>query len=86
MILKMQKSIVIADTSSLILLEKLQMLDVLPQLFSKITITQVVANEYGKDIPEWIDINNPKDKTGVFILEKSLDKGEASSIVPTRYK
>ena len=76
----MPKTIVIADTSCLILLEKLQMLDVLPQLFGEITITRIVANEFGKDIPKWINIVDPKVNTGVLILESSLDPGEASSI------
>ena len=76
----MQKGIIIADASCLILLEKLKMLDVLNQLFGEITITGIVAYEFGKDIPEWIKIADPKDETSVLILESSLDRGEASSI------
>lgn len=76
----MQKNIIIADASCLILLEKIEMLDILRRLFGKITVTRDVADEFGKDIPEWIIINNPKDKIGVLILESSVDRGEASSI------
>ena len=76
----MQKNIIIADTSCLILLEKLKMLNVLRQLFGQLFITRNVANEYGKDIPEWIKIADPKDKTSVLILESQVDRGEASSI------
>lgn len=76
----MQENIIIADASCLILLEKLDMLDILHQLFGRIIITGNVAGEFGKSIPEWIRIVDPRDKMSVLILESSVDKGEASSI------
>lgn len=70
--------IIISDTSCLILLEKLGRLELLKSVFGKVIITQVVANEFEKVIPEFIQIENPKDKNYQRILESFLDPGEAS--------
>lgn len=40
--------IIVSDTSCLILLDKLGRLDLLRNLYGNITITQVIANEFGK--------------------------------------
>lgn len=72
--------IIISDTSCLILLEKLGKLDLLKTVFGKLTITQIVADEFEKAIPEFIEIENPKDKNYQRILESFLDSGEASAI------
>jgi predicted nucleic acid-binding protein len=72
--------IIISDTSCLILLEKLGRLELLKSVFGNVIITQVVANEFEKVIPEFIQIENPKDKNYQRILESFLDSGEASAI------
>jgi predicted nucleic acid-binding protein len=72
--------IIISDTSCLILLEKLGKLELLKTVFGKLTITQIVADEFEKAIPEFIEIENPKDKNYQRILESFLDSGEASAI------
>lgn len=71
---------IISDTSCLILLEKINELQLLQKLFKIIIITQIVADEFESDLPLWIHIQNPKDKNNVIILEASLDRGEASAI------
>jgi predicted nucleic acid-binding protein len=75
----MQKTI-LSDTSCLILLEKIGELDLIQQVFGEITVTQVVADEYGLTIPNWISIQNPIDQKYQRVLEASVDKGEASAI------
>jgi predicted nucleic acid-binding protein len=75
----MQKTI-LSDTSCLILLEKIGELDLLQQVFGEITVTQVIADEYGLTIPNWISIQNPIDQKYQRVLEASVDKGEASAI------
>ena len=75
----MQK-IIVSDTSCLILLEKIDELDLLHKVFGEILITQIVADEYGLNLPEWISVQNPTDKNYQKILETSVDKGEASAI------
>ncbi|HPR32339.1 MAG TPA: DUF3368 domain-containing protein [Prolixibacteraceae bacterium] len=72
--------IIVSDTSCLILLDKLGRLGLLKLLFGEITITKIIAEEFGKALPEFIEIENPKDKNCQKILESFLDPGEASAI------
>ena len=73
----MQKTIV-SDTSCLILLDKIRRLDLLKALFGKIIVTQLVADEFGKKLPDFIQIENPQNLTYQKILESFVDIGEAS--------
>jgi predicted nucleic acid-binding protein len=75
----MQKTI-LSDTSCLILLEKIGELDLLHQVFGEITVTQIIADEYGLQLPNWILLQNPIDQKYQRVLEASVDKGEASAI------
>ncbi|RAV29496.1 DUF3368 domain-containing protein [Sinomicrobium soli] len=72
--------IIVSDTSCLILLDKLGRIDLLESLFGEISITGIIAGEFGKKIPGFIKIENPKDKNYQRILESLLDPGEASAI------
>jgi predicted nucleic acid-binding protein len=44
----------------LILLDKLGRIGLLKSLFGRITITEIVADEFGKVLPEFVEIENPK--------------------------
>jgi len=74
------REVVISDTSCLIILRKINKLDVLNKLYDKIYITQVIQNEFGEELPEWIVVKpiltNPKLK----LIEKEIDQGEASAV------
>jgi len=72
--------IIVSDTSCLILLDKIHKIDLLKSLFGKVTITKIIAEEFGKPIPDFIEIENPKDINYQRILESFLDPGEASAI------
>jgi predicted nucleic acid-binding protein len=72
--------IIVSDTSSLIVLKKIGRLEILRTLFGQITITQEVAKEFNNPLPNFISIQNPKDKNYQKILESFLDEGEASAI------
>jgi predicted nucleic acid-binding protein len=72
--------IIVSDTSCLILLDKLGRIGLLKSLFGRITITKIVAEEFGNVLPEFVDIENPKNKNYQKILESFLDPGEASAI------
>lgn len=72
--------IIVSDTSCLILLDKLGRIGLLKSLFGKITVTKTTADEFGKIIPGFIEIENPKNKNYQRILESFLDPGEASAI------
>jgi len=50
------RKIIVSDTSCLILLDKLGRIDLLRSLFGNITITQIVADEFGKIVPDFIHI------------------------------
>lgn len=56
------------------------MLDILNKLFKQVIITQIVAVEFNKTLPDWFKIENITDKKYLNILKASLDKGEASII------
>jgi predicted nucleic acid-binding protein len=49
-------SLVITDASCLILLDKIEYLDLLPKLFDVVITTPEIALEYGKTIPKWLTI------------------------------
>jgi len=77
---KIQESrIVITDTSCLILLAKIDALDILPKLFASILTTPEIANEYGKTLPDWITIQSV-DQTSKNKFIQYVDDGEASAI------
>jgi predicted nucleic acid-binding protein len=71
---------IIADTSCLILLEKIGELSLLHTIFGEIVTTQFIADEFGEVLPYWITIQNPMNKSSQLLLEITLDKGEASAI------
>ncbi len=71
---------IVSDTSCLILLDKIGELYLLQKLFGRVITTQIVADEFGKELPDWISIQNPADTKNQMVLEAALDKGEASSI------
>lgn len=52
--------VIISDTSCIILLDKIGYLNILHKLFGKVLITSIVANEFGKQIPEYFEIVNPR--------------------------
>jgi len=72
--------VIISDTSCLIILSKISELDLLQKLYGTIITTQDVADEFGETMPDWIIIENAKDKYHQRILELQIDKGESSAI------
>ena len=73
-------NIVISDTSSLIIFEKIDQLSLLNKLYANIVVTPDVVSEYQDQLPDWINVTRVKDKKYQFFLETQVDKGEASSI------
>jgi predicted nucleic acid-binding protein len=78
--MQLSSEIIISDTSCLILLSKIDELNLLNKISDKIYITSTIQKEYGKDLPSWINIKDPQDNHYQKILEMDLDKGEASAI------
>ena len=72
--------LIICDTSVLILFEKINKLDVLKQLYSKIYITPEIALEFGNTLPGWIEVKEVKNKVLQKTLSQALGIGESSAI------
>jgi len=72
--------VIVSDTSCLILLNKIGQISLLKSLFGKITLTSIIAEEFGQLIPDFMMIENPVDYKYQQILEGFLDRGEASAI------
>jgi predicted nucleic acid-binding protein len=72
--------IVISDTRCRIILEKLNALSLLHQLYPQVITTPQVQHEFGADLPDWITIQVPQDTALVEAFKESVDPGEASAI------
>lgn len=72
-------SVIVSDTSCLILFYKIGELDLLKKLFGKLCITEAVLSEFNQSIPDWIEVINPTSNIDKG-LGSYLDLGEATSI------
>ncbi|MEM9833196.1 MAG: DUF3368 domain-containing protein [Bacteroidota bacterium] len=52
----------------------------LERLFDKVATTKEIAQEFGKELPDWIKVESVEDEKYQRILELEVDKGEASAI------
>ena len=73
-------NIVISDTSSLILFDKIQEFELLRKVYKSIITTPEIAEEFGDNLPNWIQIVETKDKKYQELIGFQVDKGEASAI------
>ncbi|MDP3912905.1 MAG: DUF3368 domain-containing protein [Bacteroidota bacterium] len=78
--MQLNSEIIISDTSCLILLHKIDELELLDKLGKNVFITQIIAREFGQKLPDWIKVKEPSDKHYQKLLEMDLDEGEASAI------
>ena len=76
----MHENLVIADTSCLIILSKVDELNLLKAIYSRIIITPEIASEFNQKIPNWIEIIETKDKKLQLLFEDSLDLGESTAL------
>jgi len=74
------RKIIISDTSCLIILSKIGELEILKKLYQTIITTSEIANEFGEELPIWIEILKVKDISKQQLLELQIDKGESSAI------
>jgi len=77
-------TLVITDASCLIVLDNINYLDLLPQLFNIVITTHEIANEYGKPLPVWLKLVAVKDHQLQQDLAAIVDAGEASAIALAR--
>jgi predicted nucleic acid-binding protein len=71
---------IISDTSCLIILDKINELEILQKVYGEIMTTPEIVEEFGEILPLWIKIKSVKNKSSQKILELQIDKGEASAI------
>jgi hypothetical protein len=73
-------NIVIADTSFLIAIQKLQLFNQIKILYNEVYVTQKIAEEFKLPLPAWIIIQQPANLEVQIVLSLILDAGEASAI------
>lgn len=79
--------IVISDTSTLILFQKINEFELLQKVYGELITTPEIALEFGDTLPSWITIQEVSDKKYQYFLETQVDLGEASAIaLATEYK
>jgi predicted nucleic acid-binding protein len=71
---------VISNTSCLIALSNIDLLDVVQGCYTSISITPEVALEFGEPLPDWITIIPVKNTDKTTLINHTLDIGEASTI------
>jgi predicted nucleic acid-binding protein len=77
-------TLVITDTSCLILLDTIHQLELLPQLFDMVITTPEVAAEYGRALPEWLKLHIVRNLSLQQDFAAMVDAGEASAIALAR--
>lgn len=54
--------VVISDTSTLILFQKIDQLDLLKKVYTELITTPEIADEYAETLPDWVIIQSVTDK------------------------
>lgn len=73
-------NVIIADTTCFILLDKIGEMELLKSVFGKITTTPTIVSEFGRPLPDWINIVSVHDIRLQEALQLEVDAGEASAI------
>lgn len=73
------KEPVVSDSTCLIGLERIDRLELLPDLFDPIWIPPAVNHEFGRTL-SWLQIRRPANSALTFSLELVVDAGEAEAI------
>ncbi|MGK6352744.1 DUF3368 domain-containing protein [Parapedobacter sp. DT-150] len=73
-------SVIITDTSCFIALDKIGAFEILHRAFKKVITTPEISEEFGGELPSWIEIRPVVDKTLQEVLKETVDLGEASAI------
>lgn len=71
---------IISNTSCLIVLDNIGMLDVLKELYGTVLITEEVSKEFSKTVPDWIEVRKVSDNKYLKLIKNFVDLGEASTI------
>lgn len=72
--------VIISDATCFILLQRIDRLDLLREVFGTVTTTPAVAAEVRFALPEWVLQSAPANHEKVHELQLRVDGGEASAI------
>lgn len=72
--------LIICDTSSLILFDKINKLDLLSLCYQKIYVTPEIVAEFGNVLPGWIEVKKVTNHSLQQTLIQILGSGESSAI------
>ncbi len=75
-----EQTLVITDTSCLIVLSRIGEMELLHKLYSPVVVTHTIEGEFGEPLPEWIEVRGVSNTAYQKLLEATLDQGEASAI------
>lgn len=78
--MQQNSDIIISDTSCLIILDKIDELQLLMKVGHSVYVTPIILEEFGRSLPDWISVASPINTQFQQILELELNKGEASAI------
>ena len=78
--MSLMHKVIISDTSCLIILTKINELDLLYKVYKEIVTTTEIQIEFDEKLPSWIKVLKVKDKNLQNALELTIDKGESSAI------
>lgn len=76
----MRDRIVITDASCFIILDKIDGLHILHALYRAVMTTPEIAAEYGKRLPEWVDVLAVRNRELLYEYAETVDIGEASAM------
>jgi len=71
---------VIADTSCLIVLDKIDSLFILEEMYGSVLTTPTVKAEYGKELPAFVEVRAVGNSNYGTLLRGIIDPGEASTL------
>lgn len=75
-----ENKVVITDASCFILLDKIDAFAILKDLYQIVITTPEIAAEYGKRLPQWVDVKAVQNRELLYTYAESIDIGEASAI------
>lgn len=75
-----QNKIVITDASCFITLDKIDGMNLLNSLYEQVITTPEIAAEYGKQLPDWVEVKAVQNRDLLYNYAEIVDIGEASAI------
>jgi predicted nucleic acid-binding protein len=75
-----ENKVVITDASCFILLDKIDAFSILKELYQVVITTPEIAAEYGRRLPEWVEVRAVQNRDLLYTYAESIDIGEASAM------